>query len=319
MPTSIILIGDINADLSFVLPNLPHSGDDVMVEEMRWGSGGSALNMALNFAQLGAQPLVIGRIGRDPAARIALRAAHHAGLDLSGIQEDPSVETGLCGVLVDENGQRSFLSYRGANVHCNANRIDAETLNNCDLLCICGHALIEGRQRDTALYAIQAANQRNIPVALDLCLPLVRHGADVLRELIPMLWVLSMNEDEARLLLPRQSISQILETLCSQGVAHIAIKRGAQGCSVCRAGQRLDVLPPGVNVIDTTGAGDAFSAGFAWGLLHQHDLGACATLGNVLGALAATRPGAAEAVPQRSEILARLDQSMHDMLHPIPA
>lgn len=310
----VAVIGDVNVDLSFTLPFFPHEGDDVPAGGLRWGSGGAALNMAVALSRLGAIPRLVARVGTDPAADVALRMAHSAGLDLSALQIDSQIATGLCGVVVSPSGQRTFLSFRGANVYTDPAAIQAGALNGCALVIIGGHALLEDSQRATAVSAATWAAEHGIPVALDLCLPAIRSAHRLISGLLPQLWLLTMNEDELRTFMPGQSMHQALEALLGAGPMYVVVKRGAQGCSVASNAGRFDALPPAVTVVDTNGCGDAFSAGFAWALLRGADPSAAAVLANLMGALTATRPGSADAIPARSEIADRLDYGLHELL-----
>ena len=73
--SAVAVLGDINADLSFALPQFPAEGDDIPADGVRWSSGGTGLNAAIAFTRLGARVRLVGRVGSDPAGEVALRSA----------------------------------------------------------------------------------------------------------------------------------------------------------------------------------------------------------------------------------------------------
>src|SRR5262245_19678257 len=113
---TILVVGDANADLSATVDRFPHEGDDAVVAALSWGSGGSAANVAAALALLGAAARLLTRVGRDPAAEVALRVARDAGVDLGAVQRDPTLATGLCFAAISPRGERTFFSFRGANM-----------------------------------------------------------------------------------------------------------------------------------------------------------------------------------------------------------
>src|SRR6476469_4430175 len=142
---TILILGDANADLSAALPRFPAEGDDSQIAALSWGSGGSAANVGAALALLGAPVRLLARVGRDPAAEIALRVARAAGADLTMVQLDDTLATGLCFAAVSPGGERTFFSYRGANANFEFDPDQAGQLEGARWLHISGYSLLEGR------------------------------------------------------------------------------------------------------------------------------------------------------------------------------
>ncbi|MFL5801885.1 MAG: carbohydrate kinase family protein [Roseiflexaceae bacterium] len=302
---TILVVGDANADLSAALERFPREGDDSLVVGLEWGSGGSAANVAVGLALLGAPVRLLARVGRDPAAEIALRAARDAGVELAMVQRDETVATGLCFAGISPGGERTLFSYRGANVGLRLIGEATDLLEGVDWLHIAGHALLEGQQRATTLALIEQVRRSAIPLSLDLCLPLLRAWRDELLDLLPRLAILFANELELAALFPGLARDAALAQAAGD-VGLAALKLGPHGCLV--VGRALWHAAPAFSVaaVDTNGCGDAFVAGF----LYTHRRGeppeACAMLANAIGALTATRIGAAEAMPNQDSLRAFL-------------
>jgi ribokinase len=304
--THTLVLGDINADMHWTLPAYPAEGDDATAVALRWGSGGAGANMATMLARLGARVRLIGTVGQDPAAEVALRCADAAGVDLGLVRRDPALATGLCSAAVAAagDGQRTFFSFRGANVACTPEQLGDEPGPGAALLLLSSHALLEDPQRATALLAVRGARDSGIPVALDLGLPAIRDARAVLDGLLPDLWLLSANADELAALLPGMDPDAALQTLIARGVSNVALKLGAQGARLAAQDTVVTVAAPTVDAIDTTGCGDAFTAGLAWALVRGASARPALELANALGAATATRRGAADALPAAGEIRA---------------
>jgi sugar/nucleoside kinase (ribokinase family) len=318
---TILVAGDANADLSAALSRFPGEGDDAPITSLGWGSGGSAANVVAALALLGERPRLLARVGRDPAAEIALKAARAAGADLTAIQIDDTLATGLCFAAVSPGGERTFFSYRGANVALGPEPSAAALLDGARWLHVAGHALLEGRQRATTLALIEAAAARGIPISLDLCLPTLRAWRDQTLQLLPRLEILFANEKELALLVPNLSEPLTAETLLEQadklagvGAPLIVTKLGAHGCVFACADWHWSAPVFSVDAVDTNGCGDAFVAGFLYGYLRRAGLDTSATLANAIGALTATRYGAAEALPSRERLRAFLIERVRPQL-----
>src|SRR4051794_23751575 len=193
---TILVLGDANADVSAAISRFPAEGDDSQIAALGWGSGGSATNVAAALALLGAPARLLARVGGDPAAEIALRVARAAGADLRAVQVDTALATGLCFAAVSPGGERTFFSYRGANVGFEFGPEQASQLDGARWLHISGYALLEGQQRAATLALIDTASARDIPISLDVCLPQLRAWRDETIALLPRLHMLFTNAPE---------------------------------------------------------------------------------------------------------------------------
>lgn len=332
----VLVVGDANADLSATLRRFPAEGGDSPVSSLGWCSGGAGVNVAAALALLGGPARLLARVGPDPAADVALRAARAAGVDLAAVQRDEALATGLCFAAVSPSGERTFFSFRGANAALRPPAGRAP-LDGVAWLHVCGHALLEGPQRDTALALVREAAARGVPASLDLCLPLIDARRDEVLALLPALDTLFVNEPElaalgpepvatagtagtarkedsgrdTRVGVPRSPSSSVFSVVDR---ARLVVKLGARGSAVGAAERRRVVPAFAVDAVDTTGCGDSFAAAFIHARLRGAAPEACALLGNALGALVATRRGAADALPSRAELRAFIEARAPELL-----
>lgn len=289
----VLVVGDANADLSARLARFPHEGDDSPLAGLDWQSGGSAVNVATALARLGGRARLAARVGVDPAAEVALAAARGAGVSLELVQRDPSLATGLCFAAVSPGGERTFFSYRGANVALADIDVEA-AFRDVGWLHLGGHALLEGPQRATTLALVSEAERRAIGVSVDLCLPLVRAAPAEVRAIAARAKVVFSNEQES------EAAEVAGVALGATGV--LVEKLGARGARVCASGHKASVPAFTVEARDTTACGDAFVAGFLLATTRGALPERAAVIGNAAGALTATRAGAAPSLPSREEV-----------------
>ncbi|HRI64164.1 MAG TPA: carbohydrate kinase family protein [Polyangium sp.] len=308
-----LVVGDANADLLGSLEFFPTEGDDAPMTALGFSSGGTAANVAVAHARLGGSARLLTRVGDDPAAEVALRAARHAGVELTFLQHDPRIATGLCFAAISPNGERTFFSHRGANVELELPSMN-EVFRDAQWLHVSGHALLEGKQRQTTMALLAEARRRGISTSVDLCLPLLRkHPRDVIPRVNDEMVVFA-NDQELRFLGTSLGCSAdandadeaAISALMKAGARLVVAKRGASGSSVAQGSSRIDIAPFPVKAIDTTGAGDGFVAAFLYVLQRGGAPNVAGRIANISGALIASRRGAAEASPTRNEVYAAL-------------
>jgi sugar/nucleoside kinase (ribokinase family) len=246
MPQMICTLGDLLLDVVVRLES-PIAEDTDTYGRTRVGAGGQAANVAAWIVTLGGAARFIGKRAQDPAGRLLADELAGRGVELAG----PEVGTGTGTVVsvATPDGKRTMLSDRGVSVELAANEIEQGWLAGCDRLHLPAYTLVAQPIADAALAA--AAHAPKVSVDLSSTAALGVIGVGRVRALVDELEpdVVFANEAEA-------------ELVGELDVETFVLKRGARGCVVRSEGQERAYPAHPAEVVDTTGAGDAFAAGF---------------------------------------------------------
>ena len=278
----VVCIGDLMVDITVDLPGPIAMGSDTPAPIGVFG-GGAAANVAAWLVAEGAAATFVGRIGDDAFGLRAVDELGAAGVN-PVVEIDPMLATGLCVVLVDENGERSMMPSPGAN---DAGGDVALLPGDADWLYVSGYALLSPGSRPFALAALDVARERGWSIAVDAAsaAPLADAGAETFLDWIGNDLLLFANTAEARVLTGLDEAAAAAHALALRcGTA--VVKRGASGAVWSDASGARSVPARRVEISDTTGAGDAFAAGFL------------ACRGEVVECLEAGTRAAAQAVRQ---------------------
>ena len=284
----VLVIGDVMIDY-IVRPEGPIAvGSDRRAAIVR-RSGGSAANQAAWLAHFGVGVDFVGRVGAaDHARETAL--LQDAGVDPL-LAADPRYETGRLIALVDPDGERSFLTDRGANDGLEAADIPDALIAGADVVHLSGYSFVARSPRAAMIDVIARAAGR--PIGVDPA------SAEFLREIGPqnfLAWTrgattLFPNSEEAAVLAQTED-QEAQSAFLGAHYPLVVIKRGAKGCEAIEGARRWRVAAPPARAIDSTGAGDAFVAGFLVARLRGEPVEACLEKAVAAGAAATEIVGA---------------------------
>jgi sugar/nucleoside kinase (ribokinase family) len=265
--TRVVVLGDVMLDVVTVLSDEPAHGSDT-ASRISLQPGGSAANVAAWLATEGTTVAYIGRVGDDETGRQAVAALREAAVD-TRVTVDPTRPTGTCVVLVHPDGERSMFPEVGANAALSVQDVD-EAFPDVDAswhLHVSGYALLSGAKQ-AALHALATARRRHVTTSVTCAsaAPLHRVGVAAFLDLTRDVQLIFANAEEAKLLTGRSDPADAAMEL-TRSYAAVVVTCGSAG-AVFAATRQAPVHSPALHVeaVDTTGAGDAFAAGFlpAW-------------------------------------------------------
>ena len=278
-------IGDLIEDVVVWLSAEPNLGTDTdsIIQRTR---GGSAANVAMFAALTGTESRFIGQVGNDALGQQLCSSLQQAGVDVCVVSEG---RTGSIVVLVQPNGERTFLTDRG--VASQLSLVDASLMANVSILHVPSYSLVTEPLASTSLLYIKAAHSLGAVISVDASSTSVLEHFGVVRykSLIQSIQpqVFLCNEDEAGLL-------GVGATEGMPGAALTVIKRGAHSTlAISQNNQHCEVaVAPVPNIVDTTGAGDAFAAGFLPTFVATSDVESAIARGHAVAARVLRSPGA---------------------------
>ncbi|MEN2981394.1 MAG: carbohydrate kinase family protein, partial [Thermus sp.] len=262
------VLGDVSVDLLFFVERIPEPGEEIPSRRALMKPGGAGGTLAAQLASLGHRVYLAGRVGQDPLAELALSRVQEAGVDLRHLQEDPDHTTSSVLILVVPGGERAMVSAEGASRYLDPALFKPRYLDQADAVVLSAYALVGGPSRSYAVEVLEAARKREMPIFADLGTGAVRAaGRELLKYLRGVAWLL-MNQTELLALTGAASLSEGVARLRQEGFSHLAIKVGAMGSIVVTPqGEELLEPFPIEDIVDSTGAGDAYTAAFAHAIL----------------------------------------------------
>ena len=302
----ILLFGDINIDTVWPVSEFPTPGRDAYAKSVSVGIGGAVVNTAIVLDKLEQRTGLLACVGKDIWAEKAADTLNATKINQAYIKVKPDCTTGLIFLIVTPDGERTMYSCRGANVQYDAADVDEEAIRNAKMLHISGYALVESPQKDAAWRAVELAKKYFIPISLDTGLDPAIHNPKDLCRVLPELTICVTGLKETAELFGLSKPVEAAEHLLSLGVKIAAIKLGEKGSYIATSNESFQCPAFVVDAVDTTGAGDSFTAGLIYGWSNGMSLKATALTGSLLGALAASVYGAGLALPGKQKAAAFL-------------
>ncbi|MDC0908429.1 ribokinase [Candidatus Pelagibacter sp.] len=298
---SICIFGVFVADLCFFGNKIPVRGETILGSNHLVGPGGKGSNQAIAAARLNGEVNFITKVGKDNHADMAFNLYKEAGVNTTSIAQDPNLSTGVAGIMIDENGHNAINIVAGAAGHLQNEDID----KNLDVIKKSKIFLTQMETPDlTTMYALKKAKENNCVTILNPA-----PARKVAKEDFSLLDFFTPNETEAEFYLNKkieteEDIKNAAKEFLNMGVKNIIITLGAKGVYFENKEENyfIEALKLKEEVIDTTGAGDAFNGALAVALAKNYNYKDAIIFANKVGGISTTRLGASSSMPLLSEV-----------------
>ncbi|MBT3273317.1 MAG: ribokinase [Spirochaetales bacterium] len=291
----ILVVGSINMDLVLRADRIPAPGESYFGEEYRYIPGGKGANQAAAASKLGADVTFAGRVGNDDHGRLVKENLENQGISTHMIVSDPDSPTGLAVIILEPNGQNRIMVYAGANMRIDPSDLEPVFEHTYDAV------MMNFEVPDIILTEVcRQAHKRDIPIIVD-----AGPARAVDLKTLGTLEILSPNETESEALtgIPCDTDANIkaaaLALKNASDARHIVTKLGKRGALCLTNDEFTHFETYEVEVVDTTAAGDAFTAGMSLRYLETGDIKQAIRFGNAAGSLAVTKLGAQPSLPNR--------------------
>lgn len=304
MQPDVVVVGSINVDLLLTVDRHPHPGETLLGGSGSQFAGGKGANQALAAARSGARTSLVGAVGADAGAQVALELLRDAGVDLSGVGTVPG-PTGLAVVTLADGGENTIVVVPGANAAVTPALVaERAAVVRSGAVCV----LQAEVPLDSVVAAAQLAHEGGARVVLNVA-PAAALPWRTLRLADPLV----VNEHEAAFLLGgpppdpttdrRAAGTKAAEELRDRGIRSVVVTLGSAGSIVVEPSEVRHVPAPRVTAVDTTGAGDAFVGALAARLAAGDSLSCASDHATRVAASSVQRLGAQASYPWKDDPL----------------
>ena len=293
--SDISILGIFVADISFSGPKIPTIGETILGNKYNVGPGGKGCNQAVAIARLGGKVNFISKIGKDAYGKLALNTLKKNNINTDYVIQNQNLQTGVAGILVDQNsgknainvivGAPSTLKISEINKEINLIKKSKIFLTQLEV------------PKDVTLHCLKMAKENG-------CLTILNPApaSQINKEFYSNIDFFTPNETEAEFytgikITNEQEAKQAADKLIHLGIKKVIITLGAKGLFYSDGKEEIYLRASKVKVVDTTGAGDAFNGGLAFGLSKEKSIKECLELANKVAGISTTKLGAGDSMP----------------------
>lgn len=291
--------GALNVDKLFKVNRIANAEEESFIEDSAETCGGSAANTAVGLARLGCKVGFIGKTGCDREGYLLVNDFAKEGVDTTGVIRAAHGKSGSVLGFVDKKGARALYIDSGVNDTIKVNEVSAEYAAQARFLHLTSFV---GDEPFQAQKKLLSALPNSVKVSFDPGALYARKRLARLEPIIKKTHVLMPNAVELELLTGEADYCKGADFMVGKSVKIVAVKLGSAGCYVTDGRERHLIEPFKVKVVDTTGAGDAFCAGFLYGLLSAKSLYECGRLGNFVASRCVMKMGARAGLPYAKDL-----------------
>ena len=295
----VVGFGALNVDLLFKVNRLARAEEESFIQDYTEACGGSAANTTVGLARLGCKVGFIGKVAGDREGKLQLDCFSAEGVDTNGIIKAEQGKSGAVLGFVDKKGARALYINSGVNDTIKFEEIKPDYASQAKFLHLTSFVGEKSLQTQKQLLTTLPSD---VKVSFDPGAVYAQKGYSAIEPIIKKTYVLLPNSFELEQLTGESDYCKGADFMIGRGVKIVAVKLGSAGCYVTDGRERLRIEPFKVKVVDTTGAGDAFCAGFLFGLIKNKSLSECGRLANFVASRCVMEMGARAGLPYAKDL-----------------
>ncbi|NLF88008.1 carbohydrate kinase family protein [Candidatus Bathyarchaeota archaeon] len=295
----VVGFGALNVDTLLKVDKIASAEEESFIHDYTEACGGSAANTMVGLARLGQSVGFVGKIADDHEGQLQIDCFQKEGVNTDGIIHSPKGKSGVCLGFVDKKGARALYINSGVNDQIEFREIQASYITDTQFLHLSSFV---GEKSFRAQKKLMSFLPDSVKVSFDPGSLYAQKGLSAIEPIIQNSFVMMPNALELELITGEREIPKGAQMLIDMGVEIVAVKMGDKGCYVSNGEEKMTLQPYKVPVVDTTGAGDAFDAGFLYGLVHNRTLEDCGRLGNFVASRSVMKMGARDGLPTREDL-----------------
>ncbi len=294
------VLGDLSASIFDI--------DSTHVDKISMAAGGDAVNEAVTSASLGMNTAIVSYVGNDHGGKVLLDALHSKNVDTTGVEVFEGMSSQTAIPLIDKAGERHFLFNSGCSPLFTGLNVDYNKYYDTKILTIGSFFVAEKFDKEGVPVILRGAKERGVITVADTCCDVMGLGIENIRGVLPYLDYFMPSYEEAVALAGVEDYAEIAKFFMDLGAKNIVLKLGSKGSFVKTATEEF-TTPAflDVDVIDTTGCGDNFVAGFCCGLFHELPLRDCALFASATAGINAGFIGGSGGLQAIDEVVEFLD------------